>query len=177
MGIPLAVSTDGSGSADNQNMIAAARLAAQYQKALHRDASVLPAAELLELVTIRPARMLGIRAGALRPGYDADFILLDTRGANLTPTRLDNCLENVMWAANGSEIRYVVAAGRVLVDDYRHVRLDAAAILETVQELSQCFQAWRSAAPEIRATGARSTEKQTKRPKPQRKVQPKGKKS
>ena len=32
-GVPVAISTDGSGSADNQNIIAAARLAAQYQKA------------------------------------------------------------------------------------------------------------------------------------------------
>ena len=42
-GIPVAISTDGSGSADNQNMLAAARLAAQYQKAVRQDATLLPA--------------------------------------------------------------------------------------------------------------------------------------
>ncbi|MBM4320208.1 MAG: amidohydrolase family protein, partial [Deltaproteobacteria bacterium] len=46
-GIPVAISTDGSGSADNQNILAAARLAAQYQKALHQDATLLPAQMLL----------------------------------------------------------------------------------------------------------------------------------
>ncbi len=136
MGIPIAVSTDGSGSADNQNMIAAARLASQYQKALLRDASVLPARDLLPLITSVPARMLGVKAGALRPGYDADFILIDTRGANMTPTRLDNCLENIFWAANGSEIRYVVAAGRVLVDDYHPATVPADEVKEAVQKLS-----------------------------------------
>ena len=43
-GVPVAISTDGSGSADNQNILAAARLAAQYQKALHQDATLLPLA-------------------------------------------------------------------------------------------------------------------------------------
>lgn len=155
MGIPVAVSTDGSGSADNQNIIAAARLAAQFQKAFHRDASVLPSETLLRLVTREPARMLGLQAGALRPGWKADFILVDLRGANLNPTRLDNCLENLFWAANGSEIRFVVAGGRVLVDDYRNVALDGPGILDQVCELSERFQAWRPEAEEIRATGAR----------------------
>jgi len=163
LGIPLAVSTDGSGSADNQNMIAAARLAAQYQKAALRDASVLPAGELLPLVTSVPASMLGIRAGALRPGFDADFIVVDTRPANMTPTRLDNCLENLIWAANGSEIRYVVAAGQVLVDDYRHVVLPEDEIKDAVQDLSERFQKSRAGTEEIRASGVRDLSNEEKR--------------
>jgi 5-methylthioadenosine/S-adenosylhomocysteine deaminase len=156
MRIPLAISTDGSGSADNQNMIAAARLASQYQKAFHRDASLLPAHQLLPLITRGPARMLGIKAGALRTGFDADFILVDTRGPNMTPTRLDNCLENLFWAANGSEIRYVVADGRILVDDYSYVPMPVAQITDPIQEISERFIAWREKATEIRATGART---------------------
>jgi 5-methylthioadenosine/S-adenosylhomocysteine deaminase len=38
MGIPYVISTDGSGSADNQDILLAARSAAQYQKAFHGDA-------------------------------------------------------------------------------------------------------------------------------------------
>jgi len=63
LGIPVAISTDGSGSADNQNILAAARLAAQYQKALHCDASLLPAQKLLEAITVVPAQVVRESAG------------------------------------------------------------------------------------------------------------------
>ncbi|MFW6369504.1 MAG: amidohydrolase family protein, partial [Myxococcota bacterium] len=62
-GVEVAISTDGSGSADNQNIIAAARLAAQYQKALHQDATLLPAGQLLEMITSVPARILRLNQG------------------------------------------------------------------------------------------------------------------
>jgi 5-methylthioadenosine/S-adenosylhomocysteine deaminase len=154
MGIPLAISTDGSGSADNQNIINAARLASQYQKALHADATRLPAQKVLELITIEPAKMLGLNAGALEPGKDADLVLVDLRGPNLTPTRLDNVVENLIWAANGSEIRFVVAGGELLLDDYRFTRADSAGILADIQRLSELFAEYARTAPKVTGTGA-----------------------
>jgi len=154
MGIPVAISTDGSGSADNQNIINAARLASQYQKALHANARLLPAQKVLEMITVEPACMLKLRAGSLEPGRDADLILLDLRPANLTPTRLDNVVENLIWAANGNEIRYVMAAGELLLDDYRFTRVDAAQIKADVQHLSEIFADYARTAPEVRGTGA-----------------------
>jgi 5-methylthioadenosine/S-adenosylhomocysteine deaminase len=154
MGIPVAVSTDGSGSADNQNILNAARCAAQYQKAFHADATLLPAQRMLELVTVEPARMLGLNSGSLEPGRDADFVLIDLRGANLTPTRLDNVVENLIWAANGSEARYVAAGGELLLDDYRFARVDAPGILADIQRLSELFAEYARTAPKVRGTGA-----------------------
>jgi 5-methylthioadenosine/S-adenosylhomocysteine deaminase len=154
MGIPIAISTDGSGSADNQNIVNAARLASQYQKALHTDATLLPAQRALELITVEPARMLRLNAGSLEPGRDADLVLVDLRGANLTPTRLDNVVENLIWAANGSEARYVLAGGELLLDDYRFTRVDQARILSDVQRLSELLMEYARTAPEIRGTGA-----------------------
>lgn len=154
MGIPLAVSTDGSGSADNQNILSAARCAAQYQKAFHADATLLPAQRMLELITVEPARMLGLNAGALEPGRDADFVLIDLRGANLTPTRLDNVAENLIWASNGSEARYVAAGGELLLDDYRFTRVDAPGILAQIQRLSELFAEYARTAPKVTGTGA-----------------------
>ncbi len=154
MGIPVAVSTDGSGSADNQNILSAARCATQYQKAFHRDATLLPAQRMLELITIEPAGMLGLDAGSLEPGKDADFVLIDLRGANLTPTRLDNVAENLIWAANGGEARYVAAGGELLLDDYRFTRVDARGILDDIQRLSELFAEYARTAPKIKGTGA-----------------------
>lgn len=154
MGIPVAVSTDGSGSADHQNIILAAKLASQYQKAFHRDASLLPAQRCLELVTVEPARMLGLNAGRLEPGADADLVVLSLKRPNLVPTRLDNVAENVVWAADGSEARHVVAGGRVLMEHGRFTTLDERRILRDVQRLSELFVAWvEREHPKVRGTG------------------------
>jgi 5-methylthioadenosine/S-adenosylhomocysteine deaminase len=159
-GVPVAISTDGSGSADNQNILAAARLAAQYQKALHQDATLLPSQQLLEMITVVPSRILGFDQGELAPGRQADWILVGLDRPNLVPTRLDNLTENLLWAADGSEVDTVVASGRLLKLDGRILPfLDGTrpeVIMDQVQRLSEAFVAYRAGAPELRGTGAHS---------------------
>ncbi|MHB8876765.1 MAG: amidohydrolase family protein [Myxococcaceae bacterium] len=157
-GVTVAISTDGSGSADNQNILGAARLAAQYQKAFHRDATLLPSGQLLEMVTSVPARMLRLDQGELAAGRLADFVVMALDRPNLVPTRLDNVVENLIWAADGSEVDTVVSRGRLLKHEGKVLPFadgtQPGAILEAVQLLSERFAAWRATAPELRGTGA-----------------------
>ena len=157
-GIPVAISTDGSGSADNQNILAAARLAAQYQKAHHQDATLLPAQRLLEMITSVPASILRVNQGELAPGRQADWIVLGLDRPNLVPTRLDNVMENLIWAADGSEVDWVVARGRVLkARGVVQPFLDGStprSIMHAVQRLSEAFARYRRTAPEMSGTGA-----------------------
>jgi 5-methylthioadenosine/S-adenosylhomocysteine deaminase len=157
-GVPVAISTDGSGSGDSQNILGAARLAAQYQKALHQDATLLRSQQLLEMITSVPARMLRQDQGELAPGRRADWILLGLDRPNLTPTRLDNLMENLIWAADGSEVETVVARGRLLKQDGRVLPFadgtSPEAIMAAAQRLSELFAEHRRTAPELRGTGA-----------------------
>ncbi|MBB6479322.1 amidohydrolase family protein [Spirochaeta isovalerica] len=158
MGIPVAISTDGSGSADNQNIIAAARAAAQYQKAFHQDATLLKSEKLLEMITVTPSSILRKNQGELSPGKQADFVLLDLNQPNMIPTRLDNVMENIIWAANGSEISTVVASGRILKEDYR-IRdfIDGTKpdeIMAKVQHMSELYAEYRKTMKPISGTGA-----------------------
>jgi len=154
LGIPVAISTDGSGSADNQSIISAARLASQYQKALHQDATLLPAQKVLEMITIEPAKILNMNCGSLDNGKDADIILLDLDRPNMTPTRKDNLIENIIWAADGSEISTVIANGKVLKENYKFKTLNAKKIKEEVQELSEELIKYRKTAKAIKGTGS-----------------------
>jgi 5-methylthioadenosine/S-adenosylhomocysteine deaminase len=138
-GIEFAISTDGSGSADNQNIINAARVAAQYQKGYNQNAALMTAQDVLERITIIPAQFLGFNTGSLEPGKFADVIIVDLSVPNLTPTRADNLVENLIWAANGNEVRYVISNGQILVNDYKFTILDVEKILKQVQELSEMF--------------------------------------
>jgi 5-methylthioadenosine/S-adenosylhomocysteine deaminase len=157
-GVPVAISTDGSGSADNQNIIAAARLASQYQKAKYQDATLLKSQQLLEMITSVPAKMLGKNQGELAPGRQADWIVLDLSRPNLVPTRLDNLMENIIWAADGGEVDTVVARGRLLKEKGRVLPFadgtTPAQIMGAVQKLSELFAEHQKTAPELHGTGA-----------------------
>lgn len=154
MGIEVVISTDGSGSADNQNIIAAARLASQYQKALHQNASLLPAQKVLEMITIEPAKILRFNCGSLEEGKDADVVILDLTKPNLIPSRLDNIVENIIWAADGSEAQYVIASGKIVKDNHRVTGLDTDRILSDVQELSEMFAEYAEKTQVVLETGA-----------------------
>ena len=138
-GIIFVISTDGSGSADNQNILNAARVAAQYQKAYNQNAALMTAQDVLERITIIPAQFLGFNTGSLEPGKLADIVIVDLSVPNLVPTRVDNVVENLIWAANGNEIRYVISNGQILVNDYEFTILEVEKIFNQVQELSEMF--------------------------------------
>lgn len=143
MGIPVAIATDGSGSADNQNILAAARLASQYQKAYHKDPTLLPAQKLLEMITIEPAKMLKLNNGSLEEGKCADIILIDLRRPNLAPTTQSNVVENLIWATDGSEVQYVIAAGKLLKNDYGFTTLKRKNLQEKMQILGEQLEIYK----------------------------------
>jgi 5-methylthioadenosine/S-adenosylhomocysteine deaminase len=159
MGIPVAISTDGSGSADHQNMIMAAKLASQYQKAVLQNARVMPAIKVLEMVTVIPAKFLRFKTGQLRKGYDADIIFLEMTGPHLTPTRIDNLVENIIWCANGSEVKHVIAAGEMLLENWKYKTMPDEKIKSQIEELSKLMVEHSKTAGEITGTGARAKKK------------------
>ncbi|MFX0211592.1 MAG: amidohydrolase family protein [Candidatus Hodarchaeota archaeon] len=152
-GIKFAISTDGSGSADNQNIINAARVAAQYQKAYNQNAALMTAQDVLERITVVPAQFLGFNTGSLDPGMLADIVVIDLSVPNLTPTRVDNVVENLIWAANGNEIRYVISNGQLIVNDYQFTILEVEKILNQVQELSEMFYEYKQQITFKKVTG------------------------
>ncbi|CAL6073228.1 Amidohydrolase_family protein [Hexamita inflata] len=159
MGIPLAISTDGSGSADNQNMIAAARLTCQYFRGLDKK-YLFKADQLIERITRIPAEIIELKAGRLQVGYFADYVIFDTSRANMTPTHIENFVENLIWAAAGNEVKYVVSCGVELVSDYKIVGTTFCPEenLKQLEVLTNDFLAFRKVSKEISDTGKRGAE-------------------
>jgi cytosine/adenosine deaminase-related metal-dependent hydrolase len=96
--------------------------------------------------------------GELSPGKQADWVVVGLTRPNLVPTRLDNLTENLIWAADGSEIDAVVARGRVLKEHgVIQPFLDGTTpetIMNAVQTLSEHFTEYRETAEELKGTGA-----------------------
>ncbi|GIQ89616.1 hypothetical protein KIPB_012127, partial [Kipferlia bialata] len=143
-----------------QNMIGALRATVQYFRG--RDAKPhFPAADLLSRVTAVPASILEMKAGQLRTGFRGDWIVVDCSATCMTPTHIQNCAENIVWAASGSEVSYVAASGVVLRDNYAFTKclgFDPETNLSQIEELTELFLEYRSKSSEIVATGKRSSE-------------------
>jgi 5-methylthioadenosine/S-adenosylhomocysteine deaminase len=106
------------------------------------------------MITIDPAKFLRLNTGSLEEGKDADFIFLDLTVPNMTPTREDNLIENLIWASNGNEVKYVIANGRILMDNGKFTTVNEEEVKDEVYELSDMFASYKKTAKEIKGTGA-----------------------
>jgi 5-methylthioadenosine/S-adenosylhomocysteine deaminase len=113
---------------------------------------------LLQKITVEPAEFLRLNTGSLETDKDADIVLIDLTRPNLIPSRLDNIVENLIWASDGSEVKTVVANGKVLKLDYRFTLLDFETIVKEVQLLSEMLTDYMKTARKITGTGARESE-------------------
>ena len=82
------------------------------------------------------------------------MVMIDLTRPNLIPTRLDNVVENLIWASDGSEVKTVIANGKVLKLDYQYTLLDFETIVKEVQLLSEMLADYMITAKKITGTGA-----------------------
>jgi len=134
-GVTVGVGTDGSSSADNQNMFEAMRLAAFVSRVFDRpSADWIGAAEALRMATEGSAAVLGMadQIGRIAPGYKADFTFLDLHHVNLVP--LNNAVQQLVNAEDGMAVRDVMVGGRFVLRDGALPKLDWPRIMDRAQE-------------------------------------------
>jgi cytosine/adenosine deaminase-related metal-dependent hydrolase len=83
-------------------------------RALRTSATYPSARQLLQMVTINPARILGRdrEIGSLEPGKLADVVVFDARGPNLRPVR--DPVATLVNRADGRDVAAVLREGRVV---------------------------------------------------------------
>ena len=129
-GVRLALGTDGAGTNDNLIMHDALRLAAM----LHRPQTAsrgdwLSARDVLAMATAGGAAALlaDDDIGAIEVGRRADLVLYRLDAPWWVP--INDVLNQLVFAENGSSVDTVIVDGRVLVEEGRIVAFDADAIL------------------------------------------------
>ncbi|MHB0962934.1 MAG: amidohydrolase family protein [Gemmatimonadaceae bacterium] len=107
--------------------------AMRYHRAAWRDANVLPAGKVLEMVTIDAARALGMEReiGSLEPGKQADIILVDIFRPHMVPMNMP--LYRVAYFANGNDVSTVLVNGRVLMRDRQVLTVNEEDVLNFAQ--------------------------------------------
>jgi len=71
------------------------------------------------------ARALGMKVGAIAKDHRADLLVLDHQDARLEGRAGDDILDTLVFAGNGPLIKRVLAGGKWVVEDGRHLQADS----------------------------------------------------
>ncbi len=133
-GGPVALGSDSANGNNCSNIFNEMKLTALFNKIKYQDPAVMPAWEVLRMATIEGARAIGLdaRIGSLETGKEADLVVVDLNVPNLSPTLVSpirNIVPNLVYAASGHEVKTVIVAGQVLVEDYQVLAADEHKII------------------------------------------------
>ncbi|MEJ2538563.1 MAG: formimidoylglutamate deiminase [Gemmatimonadota bacterium] len=103
------------------------RLATGRRAVAASDRHPSPGRRLLEAVGAGGAAAAGVEVGALAPGHQADWVVLDPSHPVLAGRRNDGWLDAWVFSGNQSPIREVWTRGRRVVAEGRHPHRDAHA--------------------------------------------------
>ncbi len=131
----------------SNDMFKVMRSAIVIPRAVFRDTSIRSARDVLRMATISGAQCLGLEheIGSLEPGKKADVILVDLRTAWCNPLRRENLVANLVYNANGSDVRHVFVDGEMLVEEGRLTRFDEAALIAEAQAVAE--RVWDASRP------------------------------
>ena len=133
-GVRVGLGVDGASTNNGQNVWETMKMALLFQKERRADAGFGSAELALELMTRGGAAALHMedRIGSLEAGKQADFIVIDTERVALSPPQ--TLISNLVYSNDPYAVRDVYVAGRAVVVDGVHQRLDREAVLARARE-------------------------------------------
>jgi 5-methylthioadenosine/S-adenosylhomocysteine deaminase len=140
-GITIGIGTDSVASNNRIDMLEEARIAQALQRARLESASAFAADQLLRMVTIDSARILGMddRIGSLEVGKDADFCAIAVDTAHSVP--VSDPLATLFHAARGCDVVVTAVAGRLLYEQNRVATLNEVELRGQVAAIGKRLRA------------------------------------
>ena len=135
-GATVGLGTDSIMTNNNLDPFEEMRQAGLLARFTSSDPAAIPGIDLLEMATIGGARALGLadEIGSIEVGKLADLVVVGLDQPRAWPVVSDgdggNVIEQLVWSCSGSDVRYTIVDGNVLLDDRRHVTLDLAEIAD-----------------------------------------------
>ena len=122
--VPIGLGTDWTVTNNSMDMLAEARLAALAGKMRADDPEVITVQQMVRMLTIDGARVLGIDrlAGSIEAGKRADLVVFD--GNRLEATPAHDAASNLVYSLSPRSVRDVMVDGDLLVRDGKLLRDD-----------------------------------------------------
>jgi len=133
-GQPVGLATDSAASNNNQDLFQEMNIAAKLQKVTTMDPRSLPARETVAMATIGGARAIHMenKIGSLEAGKQADIVLIGTGATHSTP--MYNVYSQLVYALNAHDVRTVIIAGNIVMEDRVMTTMDKPGILARAHE-------------------------------------------
>ena len=133
-GVTVMLGSDATGPDRSYDMFRHMFQCMRYHRFHFRDANVLPAGKVLEMVTIDAARALGLEddLGSLEPGKKADVILIDMFKPHLVPANMP--VHRVAYFANGNDVDTVIIDGEVLMENRMVKTVNEAEVIKLAEK-------------------------------------------
>lgn len=130
MGCNVSISTDGNAPSTPFDLFQAMRKTQLVQQLMLRDPFLLPPGKLLEMVTINPAKAVGMahELGSLEAGKQADVLILDMWQPHLVPNFMP--AHRAVYEAVGNDVVSVMVGGRFVMRDRKPLCVDENEVLE-----------------------------------------------
>jgi len=148
-GEPVGLATDSAASNNNQDLFQEMNIAAKLQKVTRMDPRALTAKQAVEMATIGGARALHMdrKIGSLEIGKQADLVLIGTGATHSTP--MYNVYSQLVYALNAHDVRTVVIAGKIVMEDRVMVTMNKPEILAKAHQYQRKVTASLFAPPAI----------------------------
>lgn len=115
-GLNVAIGTDGPASNNSLDMFKEMTLLYSLQKISMKDASALPAYEVLKMATVNGAKAMGlVDSDVLEVGKKADIIEIDLSRPNMQP--INNIVTNIVYSGSKENVKMTMINGRILYKD------------------------------------------------------------
>lgn len=131
-GIRVALGTDGAASNNNLNLMKDLFLFATLYKGRSGDPTVVTPAQALTAATRSGWQSQGREGGILREGAPADLTVLNIDTPWMVPAT--DIVSNLVFAAQGSDVRLTMVDGKVLYRDGEYPTIDIEKVKFTVQK-------------------------------------------
>lgn len=133
-GMNVCLGTDSAASNNSLDLFEEMKAAALLSRARAQDPAALPAEAVLMMATVCGAKAQGREAecGMIKPGMDADLILLDLSQPHMIPCH--NILSNLVYAANGRDVLLTMVRGKILYFAGKYPTLDVDGALRELRD-------------------------------------------
>ncbi len=143
--IRVALGSDGAASNNTMSMLEQVRLAALTAKGATGDATAAPVGAVAPLLTAA-GTVAGLPAQTtVHVGSPPDVVVLRMDGAHTTPAR--NMASHLVYSAQERDIEWVVAGGRVVMQQGHHVSLDEREIITRCEAIAERLAVHHSSRP------------------------------
>ena len=149
IGVNVSLGTDGAASNNVLDMLGEMRTAALIGKSVARDASALPAIQVIRMATLDGARAIGLSdsIGSIETGKWADLICIDLSPLHSQPVY--DPVSQIVYTANADQVTDAWVAGRHLLEASELTHIDTQDVLQRAAEWRQRIVAGSTATGQI----------------------------